>query len=263
LIIVDSFTHLGECRVYDQRITDAQLLDALNANKISAAVVAPFPGAPSPPQTHDDIANFASRNPGRAFGLVNANPHVNRDLYHREVERCVRTLGFVGIVLDTFGHAVDPNTPDGQTVFEAAREFGVPIVVHTGTGAPFGLPSAVLPRAKTYSDVKIVLGHAGAGLYTGEALIVAREATNVYLETSYCWGEDVKRLVEDLGPSRVMFGSDRPVNQPVELAKYQSNGLYFYQQYNSLGQTAIDVFHLQGVTELVQEAPAPAPAATE
>ncbi len=256
MIIVDGYCHLGECRVYDQRITDGELVNALNANRVSAAVVAPFPAPPNPAQVHDDIASLASRYPGRFFGLANVNPHINRMTYHAEIERAIRQLGFVGIVLDTLGHAVDPNGQDGQTVFEAAREFAVPVVVHTGSGAPFGLPSIVLPRARSYSDVKIILAHAGGGLFASEAYVVAKEASNVYLETSSCSAEDVKRLVEEIGPSRVMFGSDRPINQPVELLKYRSLNFYHYQQYQALGQTAIDVYRLVGVTEIPDEVPA-------
>jgi predicted TIM-barrel fold metal-dependent hydrolase len=250
LIIVDSYLHLGESRVYDVAIDESEILEALNSNRISAAIVAPFPGPPNPAQVHDDIASLASRYPGRVFGLANVNPHINRDTFHGEIERCVRQLGFVGVVLDTLGHAVNPNGNDGQTVFEVARELGVPIVVHTGTGAPFGLPSAVLPRARSYSDVKIVLAHAGAGMYTAEAQIVAREASNVYLETSWCRSDDIKRLINEIGATRVMFGADLPSNEAAELSKYRSIGLYHFQQYQALGQTAIDLFALQGVPEV-------------
>ena len=86
------------------------------------------------------------------------------DRYHREIERCVRELGFVGIKLDTFGHAVNPLSQDGQTVFEAAREFNVPVLVR-GTGIPFGLPSILLARAREFGDVKIVIGHSGWRLH--------------------------------------------------------------------------------------------------
>ena len=250
MIIVDAFTHLGECRVYDQNVAEYEITYNLNDNRVSTAIVAPFPAPPNTAQVHDQIADLGRRNPGRVFGLANVNPHIDRDRVHREVERCVRQLGFVGVVVDTFGHAVNPTGPDAQTVFELGRELGVPVVVHTGTGTPFGLPSMVLLRAREYSDVKIILANAGAGLYAPEAFVVAREAPNVYLQTSWCRGDDVKKLVTDLGANRVMFGSDLISNQTAELAKYRSLGLYQFQQHQALGQTAIDVFGLQGVSEI-------------
>jgi uncharacterized protein len=256
VIIVDSFSHVGECRIYDQTVYDYEIVDALNTNRVSAMILSPFPGPPSPVQVHDQIASLASRNPGRVFGLASANPHVNRDNYHREIERCIRELGFVGIVLDTVGHAINPNGNDAQTVFECGRELNVPVVVHTGTGLPFGLPSAVLPRARTYSDVKIVLAHAGAGLFSIEAQIVGREAANVFLGTSWCRTTDVRGMVQELGTGRLLLASDVPSNQAAELAKLRSIGLFQFQQHQIFGQTAVDVFGLQGVPDLADEASA-------
>jgi len=249
LIIVDAFTHVGECRIHDQNVTESALVEALNSNGVSAALVSPFPAPANPAKVHDQIADLGSRYPGRFFGLVNVNPHINRDLYHREVERCVRQLGFIGLVMDTLGHAMNPNGDDGRTVFEAARDFGVPLVVETGS-VPFGLPSGLLRRARDYSDVKLVLAHSGMGMFTAEAEQLAHEFSNVYLETSGCPGTAVKRLVEGLGPGRVLLGSDVPENLASELAKYRNLGLYHYQQYQSMGQNAIDLFALKGVTEV-------------
>jgi predicted TIM-barrel fold metal-dependent hydrolase len=252
LITVDAYCHVGDCCIYDTSVTETEIVDALNANRLSAVILQPFPGAPNPVEAHDRIAELGSKHPGRIFGVASASPHVDRDRYHREIERCVRELGFVGVALETFGHVVNPNGRDAKTVFEVARELTIPVVVETGWGAPFGLPSAVLPRAREYSDVKIVLAHAGAGLYTFEAYVVARECSNVYLETSWCRGVDVKWLVDELGASRVMFGSDLASNQEAELAKYRSLGLYHFQQYQAMGQTAIDIFGLKGVSEYVE-----------
>lgn len=255
MIIVDAFSHLGECRVLDQNVSEIALLEAMNNNQVSAAVVAPFPAPANPAKIHDQIAALGTQYPGRIFGLANVNPHINRDLYHKEVERAVRQLGFVGIVMSTLGHAVNPNGDDAKTVFEAARDLSVPLVIETGS-VPFGLPSALFRRVRDYSDVKIVVGHSGASMFNSEAEQLAREFPNVYLETSGVPGPELKRLVEGLGPNRVLMGSDVPENLSSELAKYRSLGLYHYQLYQTLGQTAIDLFALKGVTELPEPTPA-------
>jgi predicted TIM-barrel fold metal-dependent hydrolase len=249
LIIVDTYCHLGECRIYDQNVFESEIVSSLNQNHVSAVIVAPFPAPPNPSSVHDRIADLGARHPGRVFGLASVNPHINRDKYRAEIERCVRQLGFVGVVLETLGHAVNPNGNDAQTVFEVARELHIPVVVHTG-GSPFGLPAAVLPRARSYSDVKIVLANAGAVNYTSEAQIVTREAANVFLSTAWCRGEDVKAIVTDLGANRIMFGSDLPSNQASELAKYRGLTLFQFQQLQAFSQTAIDVFGLHGVPDL-------------
>jgi len=255
LITVDAFCHVGDCCIYETSVSESDVMDALNANRVSAAILQPFPGPPNPAAVHDRIAELGAKQPGRVFGVASANPHIDRDRYYREIERCVHDLGFVGVALDTFGHVVNPNGRDAKTVFEVARELAIPVVVETGWGAPFGLPSAILPRAREYNDVKIVLAHAGAGLYTFEAYVVAREVPNVYLETSWCRSDDVRWLINELGAHRVMLGSDLASNQEAELAKYRSLGLFHFQQYQVLGQSAIDVFGLKGVTEIAEPVP--------
>lgn len=258
MIIVDAFTHLGDCRVHDLTVGDYEIVDALESNRVSAAVIAPFPGAPNPAQVHDSIADLGRRHPGRVFGLVNVNPHVDRDRVRREAERAVRQLGFVGLVLDTLGYAVNPQGTDAQTMFELARELKVPIVIHTGHGGPFGLPSALLPRTREYGDVKTILASNGGGIFAAEAHVVAREASNVYVAAAWSRGLDVKRLIDEVGPSRVMYASDLPSNEATELAKYRAMNLFSFQQHLVLGQTAVDAFSLQGVPDV----PEPAAVAT-
>ncbi len=255
MITVDAYCHLGDCCIYETTVGETELVSALDANRVSAAIVQPFPGAPNPVEVHDRIARLGGKYPGRVFGVANATPHIDRDRYHREIERCVKELGFVGVALNTLGHVVNPNGRDAKTVFEVARELSIPIVVETGWGVPFGLPSTLLSRAREYSDVRIVLTPAGAGPYIQEACVLARECSNVYISTSWCRGTDVKWLIDELGASRVLFGSDLPTNLEAELAKYRSLGLFYFQQYQVLGQNAIDVFGLKGVTEYVEPSP--------
>ena len=42
-------------------------------------------------------------------------------------------------------------------------------------------------------------------------------------------GDDVRKLIDDLGATRVMMGSNSVRNVPVELAKYRAIGLYEFQ----------------------------------
>lgn len=256
MIIIDAYCHIGDCCIFDTSVTESELIDALNANRLSAAIVQPFPGVHNPAETHDRIAELGGKHPGRIYGVANVDPHINRDRYHQEIERCVRELGFVGVALDTLGFAVNPNGHDAKTVFEVARELAIPVVIRTGWGTPFGLPSLVLPRAREYSDVKIILASAGAGSYAFEAYLVARDAPNVYLETSWARSDEIRWLTNELGAGRLLLGSDLPSNQEAELAKLRSLGLFQFQQYEMLGQNAIDLFALKGVSEYVEPAQA-------
>jgi uncharacterized protein len=242
--IIDSHCHLGSCTVFDLDVSEEALLKAMDANRIDAAIVQPFPGAPHPAEVHDRIAELAAKHPGRFFGLASVNPHSDEQSYRAEVRRCVRQLGFVGVKLHTIGHSVGPFSRAARLVFTTARELGVAVDIHTGPGVPFGLPSLFMPLAKEFADVPLVLAHSGWGIFTGEAFVVARECPNVYLETSWCGIDDTSWLLGEFGADRLMMGSDSLANMAVELAKHRALGLSDEMLSSVLGGTATSVYQL-------------------
>jgi predicted TIM-barrel fold metal-dependent hydrolase len=243
--VIDTHYHLGDCRVFSLNAEEDAILAAMEQNGVDAAVVQPFPGASDPRAVHDRIAALARRQPGRVYGMVSLYPHMpDRDAWNREVERCVRDLGFKAIKLHTIGHALNPLSEDGGMIFEAARRLGIAVMVHTGMGIPLAAPSLVGPRAEQYPDVPIVLAHMGFVIAAGEAVLTAKRYPNLYVETSWSMIGDIQWAIQALGPDRVMFGSDTADNLPVEVAKYRAMGLDDETRAAVLGGTAARVFKL-------------------
>ena len=245
MIVVDGHQHLGSCRVFDLNQTEEDLIAAMDQNGVTAAVVQPFPGAPDPVAVHNRIADLSKLHPGRIFGMFSLSPHSDPDKYFAEAARCVRELGFVAVKMHTIGHAVLPLSKDAEMVMDTARQLGVPVMVHTGAGIPFANPSLIIPRARQFPDVKIVLAHSGGSILSAEAYVTAKECPNVYLETSWCPSSDVAWMVKDLGANRVMLGADLIDNIATEMTKYRSHGLSESDLEASLGRTAIEVYNLK------------------
>lgn len=244
MLIVDTHHHVDSCRVFDLEQDEDLVLGVMDENEVSATVVQPFPGAPDAKAVHDHIADMGKRHAGRIFGMVSLNPHGDRDAYYAEAKRCVEELGFVGIKMHTIGHAVNPLGSDAETIFETAKDLGVPVMIHTGPGVPFADPAMILPRAKQFPDVTIVMAHAGFGVFGGPAVAVAMECTNVVLETSWAPTYEIPWALSVIGPQRVMFGADLAINVPTELTKYRSLGLGDADLRAVLGETAKEVFSL-------------------
>ncbi len=205
-------------------------------------------------QVHDRIAELCAKYPGRFFGLASLSPHGDHDAYRREVERCVRDLHFVGVKLHTIGHAVNPLSEDGDLIFATAHALGIPAMVHTGPGIPFALPSLCIPAAQKYPGLKIIIAHAGFAVFSAEAQVAASVCGNLYLETSWCIGEDIRWMISTLGPERVMMGADLSSNVPVEVAKYKALDLAPEVYDKVMGGTAIEVFKLLWGGEYVRAA---------
>lgn len=244
-MIVDAHQHLGPCRVFDADVGEQEIVDCIARHELAHVLAMPFPGAPDGPAVHDRIAALGARTGGAVRGIVNVTPHQDPGAYRHEAERCVRELGFVALKLHTIGHAVEPDSRDGRLVFATAAALGVPVMVHTGGhGEPFASPAHCLPLARAHPEVTVVLAHAGMGVATRQAGIVAAECPNVVLETSWCPVLDTGWLISELGPERVMLGSDAIANVPVELAKFRALELSDAALARCLGGTAAEVFGL-------------------
>ncbi|MFB0522883.1 MAG: amidohydrolase family protein, partial [Candidatus Bathyarchaeia archaeon] len=146
-MIIDAHTHLGYDYVYEEDLTRDLLLSNMERNKIDVSIVQP--GTVLDLETvvreHNEIASLAKEMSGRINGMANPNPHLSTDLYRKELERCVSALGFVGVKLHPQAHAVNPSSSMGQKVFQAALDMGIPVMVHTGDGIPWALPSTLIP----------------------------------------------------------------------------------------------------------------------
>jgi predicted TIM-barrel fold metal-dependent hydrolase len=64
--------------------------------------------------------------------------------------------------------------------------------------------------------VPVLFYHTYLGPHEGRwrAIQHAREQPNLYLETSWCQWRHVHRMVEEVGPGRVLFGSDASIDGP-------------------------------------------------
>lgn len=241
-MIIDTHAHVGQCHVFDADQSGADLLKAMDSHGIDAAVVQPFPGSPDVRANHDAIAELGRENPGRIIGLASVNPHLPEREYFDEVRRCVTELGFVGVKVHTIGHAVAPGSVAARLVFSTAADAGVAVMIHTGPGVPFAEPAAWIPLAREFSEVPVVLAHAGASLFILPAIAAAEVCDNVVLETSWCNPQEIRRAVATLGEEKVMFGSDMLFNIEPELTKYRAVGFVPEQTPQLFEGTARRVF---------------------
>jgi predicted TIM-barrel fold metal-dependent hydrolase len=244
-MIVDTHQHLGRSMFSGVASTEEELLRALDENGVDVALVMPQPTLEDIRQVHDRIAAAVARHRGRLRGMASINPWSPEAEYAAEARRCVRELGFVALKLHPLGHNLPPTHAEADKVFRLAAELGVPVIIHTGLGSPWALPSLAIPPARRYPGVSVILAHAGWGVYSAEAIVAAEVCANVYLEPSWCPTYVVRQMIDRFGAERVLFGSDHLTNLPVELVKVRSIGLSEEQVAQVLGGTARTLFRLR------------------
>lgn len=117
------------------------------------------------------------------------------------------------------------------------------------------MPHCVRSTQSGLFDVASLSRHIGREKYQREvercikglkaaAQVAASVCGNLYLETSWCIGEEIRWTISTIGRDRVMMGADLPSNAPVEIAKYRTLDLTTDVYVKVMGGTAIDVFKL-------------------
>ena len=245
LPIIDALTHIStgpdDVIGWGPRFTAEDLLAQMDAPRkvfgeparIDKAIVFPSLGLTVPTsrlsfdEQHAYVVESVARYPDRFIGGIVMHPRLWNDQVAGTVRRMVREQGFRMIYLNPSLHKfwLPINTPsEGEgsrkllyPIFEAARELGIPVIIHTGE-QPYALPATVDFVAGAFPDVNILIAHLGTQgeMLTVEALLVADRRPNVYLETSWAMPHMLIEAVHEAGADRLIFGSNCPPLEPTQ-----------------------------------------------
>ncbi|MFF8478904.1 amidohydrolase family protein [Streptomyces sp. NPDC015414] len=212
---------------------------------MDTALVMPQPLDGAIAQAHEAVHGMAVRHPGRVLGIACIDPRLDDAAYQRLFELYVDDYGFVAVKLHTSGYGVAPDDSVCDKVFRLARRSGVPVIVHTGLGGPHTLPHRVEKPLARFDDVPVVLAHAGFAAFSAEATRTATTFPQAFLEPSWCPTFAVRRMLDEVGCDRVLFGSDHPENVSVEFTRFAALGLSGTEHAAVLGGTARTLFGLR------------------
>jgi uncharacterized protein len=119
----------------------------------------------------------------------------------------------------------NPTSPDAMEIYALCENQGVPVLFHTGHPLPvldaeLSNPLLLKDVVRTFPDLRVWLGHAGAPVWWAEAVEVAGMGPNVRLEMSvWLWDDSdaeaelefTRKIVQvgaELGYDRLLFGTD-------------------------------------------------------
>jgi len=222
--IIDVHAHLGYDYIFDHDFRKEDLIYNLEHNNVVKTIVQPALSRfymDDVKKYHDNIAALCREYPGRFYGMASISPHFRPEDLSAELSRCINDLGFIAIKLTPIGHACSPSGKDGMFLFSEVEKLKVPLMVHTGAGAPFSNPSMLIAPLEKYLDVTVIVAHAGSEQFASEARQLC-VYPNVYYDASWLGSLSTRRLIESAGPERILFATDHADNFQTELAKYKS-----------------------------------------
>ena len=157
---------------------------------------------------NDYTAGVGRQYPDRIvpFGQINARDADAADMIRRDHDR----HGFKGLKLHPVLHGyhiVDHGLLD--PIYEACAERGL-IVLFNALDDAFIHPLGIEEICKHHPSVPTLIAHMGTVWNVGEAILVAKRTPNIYLETSSAQLIEVRMAYRDLGPGKIVMGTDWP-----------------------------------------------------
>ena len=141
------------------------------------------------------------------------------------VERGARGVKLMGAI-----HQFAVDDPLVFPLAEAARDLNIVVSIHSGAGNC--RPRRIGAVAQKIPETPVVMDHMGFPDHFEEAMEVCRQCANVYLGTTILrfhkrWADnpeeaipaEVGRAVGELGPERVVFGSNLPEYRPLQVKR--------------------------------------------
>jgi uncharacterized protein len=241
--LFDTHIHIGTARHSGRRHHAADIIRAMDDFGVDRSVAIPFPVVEDYRREHDEIGAAMRDYPGRFVGAACLNPFIPEKEFRDEVRRCREVHGFRALKFQPQYQALNPLLESSAFLFETAVENRMTLIVHTGSGIPFALPSMYLLAARDYPDLTIVLAHCGGGgIFLGEAIVAASLFPNIYLELSSLMPHQIHEVLHRVPSERLMAGSDLPENLDIELSKILRLSISDDDKRNILSRTACRVF---------------------
>ncbi len=182
------------------------------------------------------------------IGFCYLNPSHDPEFSLSEIERCVVNGNMSGIKLWVAVHADDPRL---DPIMRRAAELDIPVLHHSWykmTKYEFNEsnPKEIADLARRHPDVTIIMAHLAGVRWRG--VLDVKPYPNVCVDTS--GGQPDAGLVEfavqELGPERVVFGSDWPLRDfAVQKARVTDAALSDDVKRMILGENVARILKLQ------------------
>ena len=213
--IWDLHCHLSgvDGKTPDERISQImEIADRVGVKRLVFYMGMPWAVDPTPEEfrrQNDEVIQALSHWHHRAFGFVYLNPkHEEESL--KELDRCAKAGPMVGVKLWV---AVRANDKRLDSIIRRAAELKAVIFQHTWLKTGGNLPGESTPMdlvelAGRHPNVPMICGHTGGDWERGIRVVRGVKNLSIDLGGSDPTAGFVEMAVRELGPERIIYGSD-------------------------------------------------------
>jgi predicted TIM-barrel fold metal-dependent hydrolase len=202
--IIDAHNHLGVRPGATQ--TGSDLIARMETVGCGKAVIFPFVEGT---YSNEPILQAYREFPDRLIPFCAVNPWDGKAAVD-ELRRCVVDLGFKGVKLHPTLHGYHLSDPSlVNPIFDAADQLRITVITH-GASDLFNSPLECAAIARRFPRVPLLIAHMGLFWSVDQAIQCAGEVKNLYLEVSRVPAFEIATAVRELGPEKVIYGTDSP-----------------------------------------------------
>lgn len=242
--VLDAHVHLGPYnRFFIEDPSGAAMLRVMDRCGVTGGIVSSMLGVELDASAgNQETAQLCETYPDRFAGYIVVNPWQDPE---RQLSHWHEHPAFVGVKVHPDLHEYPLDGPRYEPVWDYARQTSRPVLTHTWAGSAYNDLAHVDRIADRNPQVWILAGHAGVAPGSFDrAVDVAQRHSRVLLELcgSHNHGRHIANIVQAVGASQVVFGSDLPfIDLRMSLGRFVFAQLAADDLTAVLGQTMRDV----------------------
>ena len=194
-----------------------------------------------------EVYNVSKQYPDFFVPVALINPKEDKSI--EETKVLLNDYSFNIIEFDPLEHGYQPELLDYRInpILDIADKYHALVKINTGSTYR-GAPDSWIKYFKRYPDLKFVVLHMGAGDFQYGTINLAKEYSNLYLETSIaCEYPALKKCLAEISDSRLLFGSNYPdYFTELEVMKFDYYNLSDQQKERILYKNALSVLNREG-----------------
>lgn len=196
-------------RGYDQNNVDACFVFMTEAFSMESRM----------PAYNDALARYRDRYPERLYPWGTVQPSWPERMLRLEIRRIKKELGLYGLKFVPLIQGVPISSKGMDIVAEEAADLGIPITFHDGS-PEYCSAIQVAYFARKYPKVRVLSAHGGLRELWPDFIDSVKELPNLWLCLSgpTQWG--IQKLYDELGPDKLLFGSDGGIGHPAVTTAY-------------------------------------------
>lgn len=168
---------------------------------------------------NDALARGRDEYPDAMIPWGTVNPYWEETKLRREMRRCIQELGFVGFKFVPWIQGFSMMVAGMDIVAEECISMNVPVTFHDGSPL-YCTALQIVYYARAYPKLLVLSAHGGLREGWRDIIEPCKELPNYWICLSGPTQQGIQMLYDELGPDKLLFGSDGGSLHPAVTANY-------------------------------------------